>query len=190
VAQHPVPAPDHGIGVPHNGSSFLTPGNHERLLQAEARTRTALNNSTKGTKISGFERCKAMMIRRLRMGHTPQEQREKQRQSNLESITLPNERYKDALSSGPDASAPYSVLSDTSPGTKRAEGPPIRKSATEPTVPCTGPHLQCLVQFEHIGSNYRSGMGRQQCFPHHHSPDLEPSPIGCPRPPFPFLYYP
>ena len=126
----PVPAPDYGIGVPHNGSSFLTPGNHERLLQAEARTRTALNNSTTETKVSGFERCKAIMIRRLRMGHTPQEQREEQRQSNVESTIPPNERDKVALSSGPEAPAPHAALPDTSLSTKRAEGPPIRTEAT------------------------------------------------------------
>ena len=56
-----------------------------------------------------------------------------------------------------------------------------RVSATEPTVPCTGPHLQCLVQAEHIGSNYRSGMGRQQCFPHRHSPVLEVVPSTVPH---------
>ena len=125
----PVPAPDYGIGVPHNGSSFLTPGNHERLLQAEARTRTALNNSTTETKVSGFERCKAIMIRRLRMGNTPQEQREEQHQSNVESIP-PNERDKVALSSGPEAPAPHAALPDTSLSTKRAEGLPIRTEAT------------------------------------------------------------
>jgi hypothetical protein len=72
-----------------------------------------------------------MMIRRLRMGHTPQEQRKEQRQDSLESTTLPNERAEDAFSSAPDASASHAVLSNTSLGIKQAGGPPIRKEATQ-----------------------------------------------------------
>ena len=70
------------------------------------------------------------MIRRLRMGNTPQEQREEQHQSNVESTIPPNERDKVALSSGPEAPAPHAALPDTSLSTKRAEGPPIRTEAT------------------------------------------------------------
>jgi hypothetical protein len=32
-------APNYGIGSCHDGSSFITPVNHERLFQAEARKR-------------------------------------------------------------------------------------------------------------------------------------------------------
>ena len=132
----PVPAPDYGIGVPHNGSSFLTPGNHERLLQAEARTRKALSNTTEGTKISGYERCKAMMIRRLQMGHTPQEQQDEQRQDSLEPTTLPNEvitaqdirmrRHNAVLAPCPQFTytadaVSHAVSSDLFPDMKRAE---------------------------------------------------------------------
>jgi hypothetical protein len=134
----PVPAPDFVIGVPHNGSSFLTPGNHERLLQAEARSRKALSNTPKDKRISGYERCKTMMIHRLQMRQTPHVQRNERLQDCPDPITLPNEaitaqdirrRCHNAvlapcshLTNASDVSASHAVSSDDSLATKRDEG--------------------------------------------------------------------